>query len=217
MDSDPAENDSMPEAPYISPDVSEFWATPSDFAIGERIHSGEVCDVYRAKDLRQNPPRPVAIKIGQGSEVFGSLHFRRSTGALCEYRFPAVMPLLSVVRPNDNDGKIMLVFPLMEHGTLADVLKSKRGGGTVPPGWGPTKKSIVIFGTAVAMAWRQYVVPSQFDLRPRHIFLNENLEPVIGGYGFYRRTKDLGRIGSHPSDDMYFTSPEVWLKPDMRR
>ena len=139
--------------------------------IGDKIYS-EWYDVYRAEDIRQNPLRPVLIKIPGSKGKIYSNYLQRSTEAF-RFAHSTVLPLISVVPAHTNDGKIMLVYPWMEHGTLADVLRSERGGGTIPVGWGPTKKSIAVFGTAVAMACIHAAGDCLWDLRPHRIFLNE--------------------------------------------
>lgn len=100
----------------------------------------------------------------------------RELSVMLELEHEAIMPVLGV---SMRDGKIEAVFPWME--SLFDVLKRERRGEMIN-GWNATKKSIVVYGMAVAMAYIHSKNIAHWDLDPTHVFLNENFEPVVGGF-----------------------------------
>lgn len=127
--------------------------------------------------LRQNPPRPVFLEksdvptIVQEVSIMDQLHHN------------TIMPLVAVIPPDGPEGLPILVSPFMELGSLNDVMSQEISGQYLDR-WGPTKKSIVIFGTAVGMAYVHSKNILHRNLKPSNVFLNDDLEPVIGDFSY---------------------------------
>ena len=118
--------------------------------------------------------RELAVKRYDPAGEWERMWFELSV--MLELEHEAIMPLLGV---SMRDGKIEAVFPWME--SLFDVLKREREGEMIN-GWNATKKSIVVYGMAVAMAYIHSKNIAHCLLNPTHVFLNENFEPVVGGF-----------------------------------
>ena len=162
---------------------SHLVAKRSNFSKGDKVGRAAWGSVYRGTDLRQNPPRPVAIKVFRTDfSWYGDRRiFTRAISVMCKLQHKWTRTMIAVVRPSAPDEKTMLVFPWMEHGTLEDVLERERSGNT-ELGWDATKKSIVVFGTAVIMAYIHSQSILHRNLRLDNIFLNEHFEPFVGDF-----------------------------------
>ena len=174
--------------------LTRFSAKASDFAPTARTKR-DFCDFHKWRDLRYN--RDVAIRVWE-VELYERFqkYFWREVSILAELRHEAVIRLIAIVPERG-----MIVVPWMENGTLEDVLKRERKG-NAPAGWNATKKSIVLFGTAVAMAYIHSKNITHRGLRPGNVLLNGNFEPVVSGIYVYDYE---GAVRSSP----LFLAPEV--------
>ena len=164
---------------------SSLFATEADFSqIPERIHLSSFGNVFMGVDLRQDPPRPVCLKYSSFRESEHK-YLYREVSIMAQLQHETIMRLVGFVPPGP-DRKPMLALELMENGTLERVLANEYEGRPVPDRWGPTKKSIVAFGTAVGMAYMHSKDILHRDLKHHNIFLNEDLEPVIGDFELAR-------------------------------
>ena len=161
---------------------SHLVAKSSDFSKGDKVGRGAWGKIYRGTDLRQNPPRPVAIKTPRSDGEFSPQELGHELSIMCKVQHEGTRTVISVVPSGAPDEKTMLVFPWMEHGTLEEQLKRERRG-NAEVGWDATKKSIVVFGTAVVMAYIHSQNILHRDLKPANIFLNEHFEPFVGDFG----------------------------------
>ena len=185
--------------------MRRFVAKRSDFSMEDRVARGSWSTVYRGTDLRQNPPRPVAVEVFRNDREEDNRMMTRELSVMSELQHEGVMSLLAVVPPDAPGEETMLVFPWMEHGNLGDALRRERKG-NAEVGWGATKKSIVTFGTAVAMAYVHSKNVLHRDLKPDNIFLNEYFEPVVGDF-FCSRFEDVDMT-------MYVGSP-LFMAPEL--
>lgn len=197
---------------------NQFLANLDDFSIEDPLDRDDPAStfiVYRGTDLRQNPPRTVAIREARAST---DSDYRTFHDELCglikhaaagELSHDGILNLIAIIPPRNPDwGAPMIVVPWMEHQNLSQVLKCERSG-EVPVGWNPTKKSIVVFGMAVAMAHLHSKNIVHGELSPQKIFLNEHFEPVIGGMGFFKFTDNL-MMNRVWDKDRFFGAPESW-------
>ena len=172
--------------------VRRFSAEKTDF-LRDKVLSYSYF-YHRWIDHRNNREVPVAIK-----EVYGILNpgmarkwFWREASILAELRHETVISLTAIV-PEER----MIIVPWMKNGTLADVLRLEREG-KAPTGWNATKKSTVLFGTAVAMAYIHLHNITHRRVAPESVWLNDNFEPVLSEFDvgdfFERRTDYIAPI-----------------------
>jgi serine/threonine protein kinase len=76
--------------------------------------------------------------------------------------------------------------------------------------WTPTRKSKFVFGLAAGMEHIHALGVVHGDLRPANIFLNDDLEPVIGGAGIEAHRGDLCRVF-----ELDFRAPESLYYPEV--
>ena len=155
--------------------LTRFSAKESDFAPTDITVPDR--HFHKWRDLRYN--RDVAIRVWEVERKVFQKYFWREVSILAELRHEAVIRLIAIVPERG-----MIVVPWMENGTLEDVLKRERNG-NAPAGWNATKKSIVLFGTAVAMAYIHSKNITHRGLRPANVLLNGNFEPVVSGIDVY--------------------------------
>lgn len=167
-------------------------------------------------DLRQNPPRPVVLDKSDVTTIV------REVSIMDQLHHNTIMPLVAVIPPEGPEGQPILTFPFMAHGSLNDVMSKEVSGQNPPDRWGPTKKSIVIFGTAVGMAYIHSKNILHRNLKPGNVFLNNDLEPVIGDFWCAcvqeaNMTKMIGsplfmapELIQYESSDNYTTSVDVY-------
>ena len=159
-----------------APLIVDFLTDMSGYNIGEYVHAGEP-SLLKAVD--KGTGDPVLVKrfssFPRGRKDFDL--------ALREVRFLTVKNPLFVEMLGFSvcDEQTDIVLRNAVNGVLACVLIDEYRG-KVRPGWDATSKSKCIFGIAAAMKTvhsRGYIHKT---LKPYNIFLDENFEPLLGGF-----------------------------------
>jgi hypothetical protein len=177
---DPALNSRVP-----TPSVTGGADVPVDPALVARLPDyrnisylaqGVYGVVYRA--VRCTDSTAVAIKHMEFTDDSFCKFFQREVSALQALSHPACLPYISSTEwPSDG----ILITPLQICGTLDTALKLEAV--ETPHDMWPTKKVIIALGIASGM---EHIHRRGFvhrDVKTANIFLNDNLEPVIGDFG----------------------------------
>src|SRR5689334_4046887 len=90
------------------------------YALGQKIGSGGMGDVFRAVDQQTNTP--VAVKVLKAELADGEMvaRFRREGEALRQLNHPNIVALLDAVQ---EDGEDFLIMELVEGGALDEILR----------------------------------------------------------------------------------------------
>ena len=134
---------------------------------------------------------------------------------LSQLNHPAIQKFIGYSFVNfKHHSKPMIINEYLSNNlTLEDVLSDERKG-IRNDNWNPTKKLIVIYGIASAMKYLHSNDVHHYDLKPRSIYLDENLYPKICEIGFWTKFKNsqsvskqstLGLIAELP----VYSAPEV--------
>lgn len=182
-------------------DISNLLAKREDFLRGRRVARTCWRTLREGTDLRQDPPRPVSLLVFDDCRRFDLL---QEVQNIRQLQNKYILNVVAFVMP-ESDSRAMLVVPYMKQGLLAEVVGMELAGLEVP-GWNATKKSVVVLGTAIAMAHMHSVGVLHGNLDLHHILLNEDFEPAVmmPRYGRYE-AEDLMEI-LIPSQ---FKAPEI--------
>jgi serine/threonine protein kinase len=116
-----------------------------------------------------------------------------------------------VREPKRIEDKVVAVLELMKI-NLAETLTEERKGFPIE-GWSPTKKTICAFGMAFVIEYVHSRRLVQCDFKPDNIFLNDQLQPVVGDFGSARRVDPGEKLDDeHPlsgDDYLYISAPDV--------
>lgn len=121
------------------------------------------------------------IKINDVTEGFEPFNQEIKSQNLIKH--PALLQLLGYSVPFCGKGRLTLVTPYMEKGSLRTVLIEKKKGNS-PEGWDTTKRMITIIGIAAGLYRMHQENLIHRDIKPENILLDNNYHPKICDFGY---------------------------------
>jgi serine/threonine protein kinase len=153
------------------------------YEILQRIGSGGMAEVYRAKQLTAFG-REVAIKVvraGYSADPNFRERFLREAQAISRLSHPNILPLIEF---GEQDEMLFLVMPLVREGTLRDLLQQRKGSL-------PLEEAISFFTqlcNAVHYAHTQGIIHR--DIKPQNMLLQQGTHLLLADFGIARDTAD---------------------------
>ena len=156
----------------------DFLLSEDDFEIdrgmfGPRGCFGNVCRAVQKEtglDVAMNFPQSCVIQVNEHFVV-------KQAMLLVTCAHPLIVPLVGFgVSPSP-----FLATKLMRNGDLGHVL-AQEFASKPPAGWDATAKSKCVFGIAAGMAFLHSKTIIHGDLKPGHILIDDDFEPVIGDF-----------------------------------
>jgi len=150
-----------------------------DYELVERIGSGGMAEVYRARQLTAFG-REVAIKVirpGFSEREEFRARFLREAQAISRLSHPNILPLIEFGEENQT---LYLVMPLVREGTLRDLIKQHAG----PL---PLDEALPLFiqlCKAVHYAHTQGIIHR--DLKPQNVLLQQGAHVLLADFGIAR-------------------------------
>lgn len=159
----------------------------------ELVKNEKTGEIFAKKTL--NNDRLKSLNSGEDKE----------SDALITFDHPSILHIIGFINRNFlKKQKSAIIMDYIPNGSLISILKNEN---LAPPGWNPTKKSIVIYGIAFGLQLLHSNGLMHSDLRTSSILLDENLEPRIGDIGLTRHDNDDLEV-----HDLIFKAPEVLLR-----
>jgi serine/threonine protein kinase len=145
--------------------------------------------------------------------------FLRELLVLAHNNHPGTLRLLGysfASPPEVPEPGPVLITPLMQKGTLQEILKLERTGRRMPD-FTPTVKSKVVFGIAAAMAYMHDRDVLHRDLKAENVFLDDNHEPVVADFGLSREFAGGIDITMGPRGTPLYMAPELFMEDPSKR
>lgn len=172
-----------------------------------------VCFIYNENDVSIQIVEDKKTKIQYVKKTFNfndnkSIdYFRREVAMLKEAKIDG-MPFLRFYGYNPLDhGESFLLTEYFENGSLEDAISDKFAKDK-DDGKYDTDKMKIFYGIAFGLKYLHSRNIIHRDIKPENIFLNEELDPFIGDFGFARVFKEgikiTGSIGT-----IYYMAPEI--------
>lgn len=180
---------------------NEINYRPDGAAELKLLGQGTYGTVYRAKYKN----RYVAVKELRFMDDNRYQEYIREICSLIQFTYPSILPLIGYVLQSANDPAL-IVTPLMEGGTLSDLISKSREN---PENFDDTKKMIIIIGIIAAMRYLHKNDIMHRDLKPLNVLLNENLEPIVADFGLSKHV-GANNMGNQTMDrgTPLFMAPE---------
>jgi hypothetical protein len=165
-----AESDGCP-APHLS------HRRLGRYELGDRLGSGAMGVVYRARDPELD--RPIAIKVVRPSRSSRSSGIRllREAQAMARVRHPNVVPIFDV---GLTDDAVFVTMPLLEAGTLRDWLRAQ------PRSLDAILDRFLAAGRGLAATHAAGLVHR--DFKPENVLLGGDGEVQVADFGLVRIT-----------------------------
>jgi small GTP-binding protein len=202
---DPAHDHQMPEPRGDFPPV----ITLADFTEDQAIGVGAFGKVFVAR--RKSDNQRVALKVLFPGQSGSPASFAREVQILWSQNHPTLLKCLGYL-PADETGieSAALVLELAEGGSVKTFIQKAQvaDGDTDPdPRWTPTRKHIILYGTALGISILHDRGIVHRDLKPENVLLDATLEPKIGDFGSASRDGDNSTTREVGSPQ--FMAPEV--------
>lgn len=170
------------------------------------IKNGELFAVHLVANIKEQKLR--IIKLSK-SELQGKYleNFMREVHILHTHQHPTIMKIFQY----GDDETDNVHFPWMELdylpcGSISDYINSLKLGGYSEID--PTKCLIMIYGTAYAINLIHSHDVIHRDIKPANVMLDQNLEPILGDFGFAKVLKPGSDISCYPYTVNY-AAPEL--------
>jgi TPR repeat protein len=179
------------------------------------IGNGAFGVVYSARENGTN--RLVAIKIltMRTTDPAFAQNFLREVEILAAYAHPAILEFIGYV-PHDpaTEQEPAIITELMEGGSLDDHITKERQGAATPVS-NATRKLIIMYGIAAAMAHLHANRVLHRDLKPANVFLTRDLEPKVADFGTSKVTQPgATSLQSVTCGTPWFMAPEIFAGGD---
>ncbi|HUQ01643.1 MAG TPA: protein kinase [Kofleriaceae bacterium] len=174
----PASDPTLPSSEAEPPRSPGPGGRIGRYEIGAQVGAGGMGVVYRASD--PDLKRPLAIKLVRhaGGSV-GQARVLREAQAMARLRHPNVVPVFDV---GTYDGRVYLVMPLLEGGTLGAWMRS---------GARPWREVIARFGSAArGLAAAHAVGLVHRDFKPDNVLIGVDDEIQVADFGLARIDHD---------------------------
>jgi hypothetical protein len=165
----------------LDSDLSAFYVRMSDYERGEDIAKGKFCAVYCVRHKKTRDAVAVKRLHPNTEDDRRRLEYEREITILATIHHPTILSLVGCTPFDEPDGPSILT-PLMRSSVQQYIELERKG--KAPPEWTPTRKHIVLLGTAMGMAFMHEKNVIHRDLKPVNLLLDANNEPVVGDFGF---------------------------------
>jgi len=176
-------------------DAKDFSGTvlANRYRLDELLGRGGYGQVYKGYDIKLE--RQVAVKIG---------HARTSSDLLLdEARRVARLKHSCIVAVHDcgeHDGRMFLVFELIEGKSLADVIRDKKL---------PVRDAVTLVATvAEGLHYAHQQGCLHRDIKPENILINDEGKPLIADFGVACTLEEIEKGRSVSSGTLAYMSPE---------
>lgn len=174
-----------------------------DYTLLERIGRGGMSEVYRAKSLSG---QEVALKLlksdpGHPEEAVFLARFRQEARIIAELDHPHILSMLDY---GDSENGVYIVMPLIEGGTLADLIRQ-----------GPLSPEVAchfIMQLATALDHAHKIDVIHRDLKPTNILIDHEGNAYLTDFGIAKLTtftNDFTETGNVLGTPAYM-APEQW-------
>jgi serine/threonine protein kinase len=174
----------LKRSPYKKPAsnimLSDFVIDLSDYEEGRYLGEGQFNRVFEGIDKKTGTL--VAIRqvkvayLDPDNDMNSSM---RQLHILAENEHPGTLRLRGFRLVQGEDRRLTIITDLMENGTLSAILKGERQGAGH---FTPTRRSLAVFGITAAMAYCHSRGILHRDLKPEHILMTADFEPVVAGF-----------------------------------
>lgn len=183
--------------------VMENTKQIGEYTIIERIGRGGMSEVYRAKSASGQDVALKLLKFDPTNPEEGVFlaRFRQEARIIAELDHPHILPMLDY---GDSDIGVYIVMPLIDGGTLADVIRR-----------GPLSPEAAVFWLsqiASALDHAHKVEVIHRDLKPTNVLLNKDGNAFLTDFGIAKLsnlTGDLTETG-HVLGTPAYMAPEQW-------
>lgn len=201
--------------------------TPSflkNFELLDQIGQGAFGKVYKVKDKTNG--NIYAAKISKLSrsnnnqqEADTQLYLKREVNLLANLNHPSILKFICYSPVNfKNKPKPVIITEYAENHALSDLIKMERESRALDD-WNNTRKVIVLYGIASAMAFLHEKNIVHRDLKPNNILMDTHLHPKIADFGLSKvihrndqsmTTKSMAGQKGTP----IYMAPEIWSSPN---
>lgn len=188
--------------------------------LSEKIGSGAFANVYLVRDL--NTGEIFAAKISKKivndtPEMLKNLS--REVNILYKLNHPAILKFICYSPTNfKQKNRPVIITEYAPNGSLYDLIRQERQS-LCTQDWDDTRKLIILYGIASALAFLHSNHIVHRDLKPSNILLDKYLQPKVGDFG-------LSKINHQNEESMtmnstvgikgtpLYVAPEVWERQE---
>lgn len=162
--------------------------------------------VYRGIFHKKNEAVDCAIKYIKCNDFSRDPNsFHNEVQSQYYIKHPAILPLLGYTLPFFGQGRLTLVTPYMEKGSLRTILVEEKKGFS-PEGWDNTKKMITIFGIAAGLYKMHQEKLIHRDIKPENILFDKDYHPKICDFGY---SKFINKSATGYCGTEIYMAPEI--------
>jgi serine/threonine protein kinase len=150
------------------------------------VGAGGMAVVYKA--YQSSMDRHVALKVlprQLAESADFSARFQREARLVAQLQHPHILPVFDY---GQSDGYSYIVMPLLQHGTLADLLQKGR---LILP---EVRRVMTQLGDALGYAHEQGIVHR--DVKPANVLVDDRSNCLLTDFGLARMTQESGKLTS---------------------